>query len=129
MQVCTYASKQVCKYVQVCKYESMHVCKCARICVYDQKWPFEQNGWILAHIGHFLRLGWSKLKMDFCAVISISSFKFWVPTCHTLKAFFFRTSNRAYSYQNSSNWKPKRPKIGFLGPHSIIIYMNTYFFI
>ena len=43
--------------------------------------------------------------------------------------FFFPTSNRGYSYQNSSDWKPKRPKIVFLGAHSIFIYINTYFFI
>ena len=46
-----------------------------------------------------------------------------------IEEIFFRTSNRAYSYQNSSNCKPKRPKIWFLGPDSIIIYINTYFFI
>ena len=56
----------------------------------NQKWRFEPNGWILVCFGHFLRLGLSKLKTDFCAVISISSLKFWVPTCHTLKKFFLR---------------------------------------
>ena len=51
--------------------------------------PFCSKGHFWSVLGHFLWLGWSKLKTDFCAVISISSFKFWVPTCHTLKKFFF----------------------------------------
>ena len=52
--------------------------------------PFGSKHHFWLVFGHFLRLGWSKFKMDFCAVISISSLKFWVPTCHTLNKTILR---------------------------------------
>merc|ERR1712208_177592 len=53
----------------------------------DQKWLIKPNCQIWTHLGHFLRVGSSKFKTDFCVVTSILSFKFRVPTCHTFEKF------------------------------------------
>ena len=34
MQVCNYASMQVCTYMQVCKYASMHIYASMQVCKY-----------------------------------------------------------------------------------------------
>ena len=41
------------------------------------------------YFGHFLRLWRSKLKTESTIAFSISSLKFWIPTCHTFKNFCF----------------------------------------
>ena len=40
------------------------------------------------YFGHFLRLRRSKLKTESTIAFSISSLKFWIPTCHTSEKFF-----------------------------------------
>ena len=34
MQVCKYASMEVCTYIQICKYASMQVCTYMQVCKY-----------------------------------------------------------------------------------------------
>ena len=57
----------------------------------------------MALIGHFLRLVSLKLKTVCCILISILSFKFWVPTWHSFETWFFLTSNRANKFGHTSH--------------------------